>query len=701
MDDPILRSESNNSEPTEEEAEEPIAQPAATWLMGRSIFTVSASLLVALAVYTAYAYGSSRSTSDNNLPLFDESRPNHDQDHAPATPPETGFPEDCSSIDKLSVKKETTINDALISVVSTSVTSINAVKAHYFDWSPDCTHIAFSEGSHVFVMNMDGTGIRRLSNDTVYGWDPVYSPDGTHIAFTSRTDIYVINVDGTNLRQLTTSNSDDDSSGYWYRSVDPVWSPDGTRIAFTSNRDGDDEIYTMNIDGTEIQQLTNNTEGSHPQQKTDWSPDGVHVAHLDWDPVWSPDGTRIAFASNRDGDDEIYTINIDGTEIQQLTDNAVYLDWDPVWSPDGTRIAFASNRDGDHEIYTMNANGNDVRQLTKNSTGDWEPMWSPDGAYIVFQSLQNGNRKYSMVGINDPVVGEQSEDIIYESEDSSCVSLNRAFTRDSEPETSLVQSTMRFVYEYGWSPDCMKIVFTGNNEIGDGIFVMNTDGSGLQKLTNNNYWHSHLVWSPDSTRIAFESNRDGSYEIFIINIDGTNAVQLTNLHHRQRNPAWSSDGDRLSFQRAAGRSEIWTISADGTDLQKITDNTSYDGNATWSPSGDRIAFVSNRDGDNEIYTMDMYGAGVRQVTDNSFDDWHPVWSPSGDRIAFVSNRDGDNEIYTMDMYGAGVRQVTDNSFDDWHPVWSPNGTHISVKTDQNDVHEYYVVDLDDTEALTE
>jgi len=73
-------------------------------------------------------------------------------------------------------------------------------------------------------------------------------------------------------------------------------------------------------------------------------------------------GNKIAFQSDRDGDHEIYVMNADGTEVQQLTDNDDG-DWVPVWSPDGNKIAFNSGRDGDHEIYVMNADGSNVVSL--------------------------------------------------------------------------------------------------------------------------------------------------------------------------------------------------------------------------------------------------------------------------------------------------------------------------------------------------
>ena len=207
------------------------------------------------------------------------------------------------------------------------------------------------------------------------------------IAFVSQRDgnaeIYVMDADGDNQRRLT-NHPDRDWS--------PSWSPDGKRIAFVSDRDGHvhvihgwstSEIYVMDADGGNQQNLTNNP-------------------HDDRSPSWSPDGKRIVFQSDRDNDRdhniEIYVMDADGSNPQNLTNNPTE-DRSPSWSPDGKRIVFSAVRPGHfknnlditYEIYVMDADGGNEQRLTENRNNDWNPSWSPDGKRIAFQSDRKGD----------------------------------------------------------------------------------------------------------------------------------------------------------------------------------------------------------------------------------------------------------------------------------------------------------------------
>jgi Tol biopolymer transport system component len=127
------------------------------------------------------------------------------------------------------------------------------------------------------------------------------------------------------------------------------------RITFATDRDGNFEIYAMNADGSGQTRLTRNVAS-------------------DYGPAWSPDRSRIAFHSDRDGNAEIYVMNANGSGQTNVTNNPAYDNY-PAWSPDGSKIAFRSARDGNNDIYVMDADGTDQDRLTSSAAIDRCPDW--------------------------------------------------------------------------------------------------------------------------------------------------------------------------------------------------------------------------------------------------------------------------------------------------------------------------------------
>jgi TolB protein len=264
-------------------------------------------------------------------------------------------------------------------------------------WSPDGQTIAFAVYARLLFVNADGSGQRDVTRELRLGQLPVWSPDGRRIALFKcrggqRCDIYVMNADGTGLRRLTRNRG----SGF------PLWSPNGKKIAFL--RGYPPGVWVMNADGSGQRRLAR-----VPGVPSAWSPEGrrlafvslagardrmseiyvvnedgsgqrrlTHNAVNEWTPRWSPDGKKILFARARSGTrgkvSDIYVINADGSGQRKLTERGN----DARWSPDGTKISFVTNRDGNKEIYVMNADGSEQVNVSQSAlTDETSHVWSP------------------------------------------------------------------------------------------------------------------------------------------------------------------------------------------------------------------------------------------------------------------------------------------------------------------------------------
>jgi len=529
------------------------------------------------------------------------------------------------------------------------------------------------------------------------------------IVFTSNRDgyneIYTMNADGSGVVRLT-NNSAHDS--------DPDWSPDGTKIVFLSKRDGNTEIYTMNADGTGQTRITDNPSFED------------HAS-------WSHDGKKIVFTSNSSSNYEIYTMNADGTGQTRITDNPSG-DYAPNWSHDGKKIVFKSHRDGNPEIYTMNADGTgEPVNLTNNPGEDSDPAWSHDGKKISFTSNRNGNWEvYTMNadGTEEPVNLTNNPSIEYYtnwSHDDSKIAFTSyrdenwevyTMNADGSEQTNLTKNSSG-ESSPSWSPSticksgtlskegkCLE-PFTATNKISfvserDGnyeIYIMNADGSGLVNLTKNPTVDHHPNWSHDGSKIAFQSDRDGNHEVYTMNADGTGLNRLTESSYYDGDTVLSHDGTKISFRSEInGNSEVYTMNADGSEVSKLTNSPRIDSPYAWSSDGSKIVFASEREkGNREIYVMNADGTEVVNLTNHPSYDWYPDLSSDGSKIVFASEREGKNsDIYVMNADGTEVVNLTNHPDDDLAPSWSHDGSKIAFTRDIGDNREIYVMNADGT-----
>lgn len=339
---------------------------------------------------------------------------------------------------------------------------------------------------------------------------------------------------------------------------------------------------------------------------------------------------RIAFISDRDGNEELYVMNTDGSDVTRLTDTGGHISSYPRWSPDGQRIAFSSEQNGNDDIYLVNVDGSGLTQLTHADRDDSNLAWSPDGQRIAF-------------------VSHRPADLI----------LPSALAMMSVEGSDLAEMVGDF-----------------------DIYLVNADGSGLTQLTDGAGTDLHPSWSPDGRRIVFISDRDGDSDIYTVNADGSGLTRLTHSREFEFFPNWSPDGQRILFYTWPSDADLMILhmmNPDGSDLTKLTPDVeigSHHSFPVFSPDMQRIERVvlfaerDEDDSDDEIYIMNPDGSGLTQLTiadsyQGGRDEKPVVFSTT------IYDGDGDDEIYIMNSDGSGLVRLTDNTSRDFAPHLAP------------------------------
>jgi Tol biopolymer transport system component len=257
---------------------------------------------------------------------------------------------------------------------------------------PKADHIAYMSmwdgQADIYAMDTMGFAQANLTHDKTVGQrvdtEPAWSPDGQWVAFqrsflaksagSMGSRLYLVKADGSGLHALTFSPSVAAADRH------PAWSPDGSTIVFSSNRTGHFELYMVKTTGAGLVQLTFTKQG---------------VDNLE--PAWAPDGTSIAFVRSVHGTttvpmtDAIYSVSLLTSRTVPLTKPAFgQADSQPAWSWDSKRIAFQSDRAGNEDIYMIDRKGDGLLRVTRSKSNEYHPTWSPNGTRIALVSDRTG-----------------------------------------------------------------------------------------------------------------------------------------------------------------------------------------------------------------------------------------------------------------------------------------------------------------------
>ena len=264
-------------------------------------------------------------------------------------------------------------------------------------------------------------------------------------------------------------------------------------LVFATNRDGNSEIYVQNLANQSLTRLTSNSA-------------------QDVQPALAPDSVQVAYVSNQDGNNEIYLGGVDRRVPLNLTNHAAD-DQQPAWSADGNWIAFTTNRDGNQEIYVMRSDGSQVRNLSNNPANDYAPTW------------------FTIAGV-------------FGAED--------------------------------W------IAFTSTRDGNQEIYRVKLDGTGLTNLTNNPANDYSPAGAASGQTLAFVTERDGNPEIYTINVNGGAATNITNNPARDLDPAFGLNGSWITFSTdREGNLEVYAVRAQGGAAYNLTRSPGQDQDPDW------------------------------------------------------------------------------------------------------------------------
>jgi len=281
--------------------------------------------------------------------------------------------------------------------------------------------------------------IRRFGNEIIKALTGFEGFLGTRIAFVQGDgkvkDIFSMDFDGRNLEQVTSYNS---------LTLTPRWCPSGNQLAFTSYKNGNPEVFIKRLDTNALKLISSGS--------------GLNIS-----PAWSPDGRTLAVTLSKKGRENIFLLDLNGRVVSTITDRWG-INVSTTWSPDGKKVAFVSDRAGSPQIYVKDLGNGDTRLTTVEGKRNLDPAWSPRGDRI-------------------------------------------AFTRSLDGEFH--------------------------------IFTMDSSGGDVQRLTYAGGLNMSPAWSPDGTMIAFSSDRMGELAVYVMNANGSNQRRLTFMKGTQESPSWS------------------------------------------------------------------------------------------------------------------------------------------------------------------
>ncbi|MGO9831174.1 MAG: protein kinase domain-containing protein [Myxococcaceae bacterium] len=518
-------------------------------------------------------------------------------------------------------------------------------------WSGDGTSLAYSADvgnlRQIFVKNLQTGEEKRLTKSDFDDIQPAYSsPDsGTILFVRSRkagqrlepSDVFGYYDDG-DVWAI------DVASGKETRLVEnafnPAPSPEGKRIAVDASWAGPRQIWILDAQGHNPQQVT-----------SDVSEAVVHMR-----PRWSPDGRRIVFQNVERTKFDIRVVDVASKALNWIT-NDLYQDIDPVWSPSGRFVYFSSNRSSGGLNLWRSEMGQDgvpagpPQQLTTGAGQDVEAAFSPDGKKLAFAILKQNADLWKL-----PVSQE---------------------TGRAAGEPQEVVATTREDSRGAWSPDGKWIAFNSDRSGDMNIWLHSLADGSTRQLTKGPGGDFQPTWSPDGRWIAFFSSRSGNADIWKVEVASGKLVQLTRVPSININPSFSPDGRQVAYQSdKGGHLEVWLMSADGGEARELTRVGAGGHFLRFSREGRDVVFRCPTCGGKGQTMRVPVDGGDPQPIGELAGGAHISFSPDFSRIMDVT---GHKALWVSPLTGGAPEKVfefPDPGVRIDYPVWSPDGRFV-------------------------
>lgn len=472
------------------------------------------------------------------------------------------------------------------------------------------THIAFVYSRDIWVANIDGTGVRRLTTHEGYESNPVFSPDGKLIAFSGEydgnVDVFVVPVDGGIPKRLT-----------WHPGGDIVrgFTPDGSAVYFISTRDSftsaNNHLFTVPVEGGFPESL------KLPRvNKVTYSPDGKMLAYT---PLREP---FFQWKHYRGGQvSTIWLYKFENHSVEQIEQpKGRCNDTDPMWI--GNKIYFLSDRNGEFNLFSYDVKSKEVKQLTQHE--DFPVFSASAGAgKIIYE--QAGH-----LHIYDPTKAKSSKITIGVAAD--LLEVRSRYAKGSQ-----------FIRFADISPSGARAVFEFRGE----IVTLPAEKGDPRNLTNSTAVHERSpVWSPDGKWVAYFSDESGEYELHIKSQDGKGTVQKIKMNGAgfYEAPVWSPDSQKICFSDNSW-SIYWVDLKKGIPKKIASEyyygptrfRTAY---SVWSPDSKWIVYTLNT----KAYFQRVYAYSIEKdesypITDGLSDVSEPVFDQSGKYLYFLASTD--------------------------------------------------------------